>query len=63
MVDAVGKPPETAGGVAVRRLMVGTGITDAQASELVSVLGPYNWSSLLREARILNPLKSPPPRP
>ena len=60
MVDDVGRPPETAGGIAVRRLMAQTGITDAQANELVSILGPYNWSSLLREARILNPGLHPP---
>ncbi len=53
MVDDVGRPPETAGSAAVRRLMADTGITAAQATELVNILGPYNWSSLLREARIL----------
>ena len=56
MVDQVGRPPpETASGVAVRHLMADTGITDAQATELVILLGPHNWSSLLREARILKP--------
>ena len=57
MVDELGKPPETASGIAARRLAADTGITLAQATELVSFLGPYNWSSLLREARII--LKKP----
>ncbi|WP_044548174.1 hypothetical protein [Mesorhizobium japonicum] len=39
----------------VRRLVNETGITTAQAHELVAFLGPHNWTSLLREARILNP--------
>ena len=39
----------------VRRLVNETGITTAQARELVAFLGPHNWTSLLREARILNP--------
>ena len=39
----------------VRRLVDETGITTAQARELVAFLGPNNWTSLLREARILNP--------
>lgn len=55
MVDDLGKPPEKASGGAVRRLVVATGITDAQAVELIGFLGPNNWSSLLREARILRP--------
>jgi hypothetical protein len=53
VVDELGKPPETASGIAARRLAADTGITLAQATELVRFLGPYNWSSLLREARIL----------
>ncbi|WP_164482340.1 MULTISPECIES: hypothetical protein [unclassified Mesorhizobium] len=34
------------------RLMTETGITEAQARELIALLG-LNWSSLLREARLL----------
>ena len=37
-----------------RRLADETGITYAQAKELVDLLG-LNWPSLLREARMLNP--------
>jgi len=51
MVDEQGKPPNATGGL-VRRLVSETGITEAQARDLISVLGP-NWSSLLREARFL----------
>lgn len=40
-------------GVAVVRLVKETVITEAQARELIAFLGPHNWSSLLREARIL----------
>ncbi|WP_167434333.1 hypothetical protein [Mesorhizobium helmanticense] len=53
MVDNVGKAPETATGLAMRRLVSETGITEAQARELIGFLGPYNWSSLMREARML----------
>ncbi|PWJ87993.1 hypothetical protein C8D77_11382 [Mesorhizobium loti] len=42
-----------------RRLVDETGITEAQARELISFLG-FNWASLVREARMLkkplNPL-------
>jgi hypothetical protein len=37
----------------VRRLTAEAGITEAQARELVAILGAYSWSSLLREARML----------
>jgi len=37
----------------VQRLVAETGITPAQATELVAFLG-MNWSSLLREARLLS---------
>ena len=53
MVDDLGKPPETARGIAARRRATDTGITPAQAIELVGFLGAYNWTSLLREARML----------
>jgi len=38
----------------VQRLMAETGIAEAQAIELIAFLG-LNWSSLVREARLLNP--------
>lgn len=53
MTDEQKKPPAAMDDV-VRRLVNKTGITDAQARELVAFLGPNNWTSLLREARILN---------
>jgi hypothetical protein len=41
-------------GLAVaRRLMDETGITEAQAHDLIRMLG-HNWSSLVREARSLH---------
>ncbi|MES0108342.1 hypothetical protein [Mesorhizobium sp. M0013] len=46
-----GKPAESV----VQRLVSETGITEEQARELVVFLGVYNWTSLLREARILAP--------
>jgi hypothetical protein len=36
----------------VRRLVQETGITEPQAIDLVAILGA-NWSSLVREARII----------
>lgn len=56
MAGDLGKPPETASGIAARRLATDTGITAAQATELVNFLGPHNWPSLLREARMLKKL-------
>ncbi|MBM2712744.1 hypothetical protein JQK88_16105 [Mesorhizobium caraganae] len=52
MVEEIGKSSDLVV-LAVRRLAKETGITEAQAAELVSFLGPHNWPSLLREARIL----------
>jgi hypothetical protein len=40
-------------GPVVLRLVKETGITLEQARELVSLLGHVNWTSLLREARLL----------
>lgn len=40
---------------AIARLAKETGISEAQATELVILLGP-NWSSLIREAKLI---KSP----
>jgi hypothetical protein len=54
MVYDVAKPPQADNGFAVRRLVDETGITDIEALDLISVLG-LNWSSLVREARILKP--------
>ena len=45
------KEHELAAGV-VKRLVAETGIAEAQASELYKLLGS-NWSSLVREARII----------
>lgn len=39
----------------IKRLMAETGISEAQARELVLMLGA-EWSSLIREARMLRPL-------
>lgn len=36
----------------VRRLIADTGISEAQARELVTLIG-MDWSSLVREARLL----------
>ncbi|SFP87224.1 hypothetical protein SAMN03159463_05042 [Mesorhizobium sp. NFR06] len=38
----------------IQRLVRETGITEQQARDLVGVLGETNWSSLVREARLLN---------
>jgi hypothetical protein len=38
--------------VAVTRLVRETGVTELQATELITLLG-MNWSSLIREARLL----------
>ena len=51
MTDEQGRPPGALDDL-VRRLVDETGITDAEAAELVAFLG-RNWASLLREARIL----------
>lgn len=52
MADDPDKPKSMDGPV-VRRLVKETGITEEQARELVVLLG-VNWSSLMREARLLN---------
>lgn len=51
MLNAVGKSEGEAS--LVLRLVREIGITEAQAIELVAVLG-VNWSSLVREARIIH---------
>lgn len=40
----------------VTRLVAETGITESQARELLSILRG-NWSSLVREARLLRPTR------
>jgi len=50
MLNAAGKSESEAS--LIRRLVQEIGITEPQAIELVAVLG-MNWSSLVREARIL----------
>jgi len=55
MIQNVAMPPSPVQGfTVVQRLMAETGITEAQAIELVAFLG-LNWSSLLREAKLMNP--------
>lgn len=44
--------PESQG--LARRLMGETGITEAQALDLISMIG-WNWSSLIREAKEMRP--------
>lgn len=50
MLDASGKSEGEAS--LVRRLVLEIGVTEAQAAELIAVLGA-NWSSLVREARLM----------
>ena len=47
----------------IKRLAAETGVSEAQASELVHLLG-VDWSSLIREARILHsPVRETDSRP
>lgn len=46
----------------VPRLLAETGITEAQALELISLLGA-NWPSLLREAKAMKDKLRPPESP
>jgi hypothetical protein len=50
------KEPDRADGrpLLIQRLVQETGISEAQASELIAFVG-VDWSSLVREARILKP--------
>ena len=52
MVDEPDKPNPMSGQV-IQRLVHETGVTHEQARELVALLG-LNWSSLVREAKLLN---------
>lgn len=53
MMQSLARPPSAVPGLTVvQRLMAETGITEAQAIELIALLG-LNWS-LLREAKLLN---------
>ena len=52
MADEPTKPHAMDGPV-IQRLINETGITHEQARELVGLLGSLNWSSLVREARLL----------
>ncbi|WP_095203221.1 hypothetical protein [Mesorhizobium carmichaelinearum] len=54
MIEEVSKPPRPDSGFVVRRLVDKTGITEPQAIEVIALLG-LNWSSLVREAKLLNP--------
>jgi hypothetical protein len=51
MADELEKP-RLVDGPLIQRLIRETGISEAQARELVSLLG-LNWASLMREARVL----------
>ena len=46
--------PSAMNGPVIQRLVKETGITHEQARDLVFLLG-LNWSSLVREARLLKP--------
>jgi hypothetical protein len=55
MFEIIATPSSTVQTVAVvQRLMAETGITEAQAIELIAFLG-LSWLSLVREAKLLNP--------
>ena len=55
MIQTVATPPRAVHGfTVVQRLMGETGITEAQAIELIAYLG-HNWPSLVREAKLLIP--------
>ena len=43
----------------IQKLLEETGITEAQALELISLLGS-NWSSLVREAKAIKDSLKPP---
>jgi hypothetical protein len=52
MPEEPGKPSGLEHEGIVRRLMAETGIPEAEASDLISLLGA-NWPSLVREARVI----------
>lgn len=52
MPDVPEKPDGAGRAWLAKRLVQETGITEAEASDLVTMLGT-DWSSLLREARLL----------
>lgn len=52
MADEKDQAPSSPVDLVIRRLADETNITEDQARELVATLG-LNWSSLVREARIL----------
>ena len=51
MADEPDKP-NAMNGLVIQRLVLETGITHEEARELVALLG-LNWSSLMREAKLL----------
>ena len=51
--------PEDVSVPVMRRLVKETGITEAEAQDLVVLVG-INWSSLVREARLLRRIRSKP---
>jgi len=46
----------------IDRLVAETGITRDEATELVDLIGP-NWTSLIREAELLNKTRNSSPKP
>ena len=54
MAKEPGKPEDMSDPV-ILRLVEETGITEPEAREIVALLGVVNWSSLVREARLLKP--------
>lgn len=56
MTKNAGQPERLGHAVLVRRLVEETGITRDQAQDLIMLIG-VDWSSLVREARILKNTK------
>jgi len=54
MPDAPEKPNGAGRAGLVQRLVDETGITEVEASDLIALLG-VEWSSLVRQARLLKP--------
>jgi hypothetical protein len=52
MPDVPEKPNGAGRAAHIQRLVKRTGVTEAEASDLITMLG-VNWASLVREARLL----------
>jgi hypothetical protein len=48
------RKPKAVEDMLVGRLVAETAITEVQAREIVALLGTGSWTSLVREARVLN---------